>query len=375
MTVVFDLSDVTGSGARRGRLITPHGPVETPVFMPVGTAGSVKAVDPRDLHRAGIEMILANTYHLHIRPGEEVVEAIGGLHGFTGWHGPILTDSGGFQVFSLAALNRVDDEGVTFDSHVDGSQLRLTPESAVAIQERLGADIIMPLDQCPPLPSSREDLVEAIRRTTVWAERSLAARRRNDQAMFGIIQGGVDSKLRGEHLLWMERLGFDGYALGGLSVGEPLEEMYRTLDVVVPQMPADRPRYLMGVGSPDAVVEAVYRGIDMFDSVYPTRMARHGTVMTSMGTLNMRNAVHSDDPRPLDSRCDCPTCTQFSRAYIRHLIKSGELLAYRLTTIHNLTFMARLMSRMRQAIGADRLEEFRREFWLSYYGQKPPARG
>lgn len=375
MTAMFDLRDVAKSGARRARLVTPHGPVETPVFMPVGTAGSVKAVDPGDLHRAGVQMILANTYHLHIRPGEEVVEAVGGLHAFTGWNGPMLTDSGGFQVFSLASLNRIDDEGVTFNSHVDGARLRLTPESAVAIQEKLGADVIMPLDQCPPLPSSREDIREAIRRTTVWAERSLAARRRTDQAMFGIIQGGVDVELRREHLRQMASLGFDGYALGGLSVGEPLEEMYRTLDAVVWQMPDDRPRYLMGVGSPDAVVEAVYRGIDMFDSVYPTRMARHGTVMTSAGTLNMRNAVHIDDPRPIDPHCDCPTCTRFSRSYVRHLIKSGELLAYRLTTIHNLTFMARLMSRMREAIAADSLKEFRQEFWLSYYGQSPPSAG
>ncbi len=372
MTLIYESSKTLDRGARIGKMITPHGSVNTPTFMPVGTAGSVKAVGPRDLSEAGVEMILANTYHLHLRPGEEIVARMGGLHGFMGWNRPILTDSGGFQVFSLSSLRTVDDDGVTFNSHVDGARLHLTPESAVAIQEKLGADIIMPLDQCPPLPSSPGDLAEAVRRTTHWAERSLAARRRDDQSMFGIIQGGVDLDLRREHLDDMISLGFEGYALGGLSVGEPLEEMYGVLAGLVGRMPGDRPRYLMGVGSPDAVIEAVREGIDMFDSVYPTRMARHGTVMTSSGPLTIRNAVQADRTGPLDPRCDCPTCRNFHRAYVRHLIKSREVFGYHLATIHNLRFMADLMCDLRSAIAGDYLEDFRREFWANYYGEEPP---
>ncbi len=374
MTLLFRARDASSDhGARRGRMITPHGVVETPAFMPVGTAGTVKAVDPGDLVRVGVQMILANTYHLHLRPGEEVVERVGGLHAFTGWGGPMLTDSGGFQVFSLSSLRTVDDGGVTFNSHIDGAELRLTPESAVAIQERLGADVIMPLDQCPPLPSTAADLREAVGRTTLWAERSLAARTRSDQALFGIVQGGLDVDLRRSHLSDLTSLGFDGYALGGLSVGEPLEEMYRVLRSVVPGMPGGQPRYLMGVGSPDAMIEAVASGIDLFDSVYPTRMARHGTVMTTRGPLTVRNATYARDPRPLDPACPCSTCSRFSRAYIRHLIKSREILGYQLTTIHNLTFVARLMADIRRSISEDRFGAFRAEFWDRYYGEAPPG--
>ncbi len=372
MTLRFGIDATVATGGRSGRLWTPHGVVETPVFMPVGTAGSVKGVDPEALAGVGVEMILANTYHLHLRPGEDVVADIGGLHGFTGWRGPILTDSGGFQVFSLAALRTLDDDGVRFQSHIDGAHLALTPESVVGIQESLGADIIMPLDHCPPHDATGGDLEAAVRRTTLWARRSLAARRRPDQAMFGIVQGGVDVALRRRHLDTLAALPFEGYALGGLSVGEPLEEMYRVLARVAPHMPGDRPRYLMGVGSPDAVIEAVRRGIDMFDSVYPTRMGRHGTVMTADGPMNIRNAAHARGAGPLDPSCDCPTCTGFSRAYIRHLIKSREILGYRLATVHNLAFMARLMQNLRRALREDALEAFRTDFWRRYYRDVPP---
>jgi queuine tRNA-ribosyltransferase len=342
----------TGTGAARlGRLETPHGPVDTPQFMPVGTQATVKSLTPGDLRAAGTQMILGNTYHLSLRPGHERIARLGGLHRFMGWDGPILTDSGGFQVFSLAHLTRVDDEGVTFASHLDGSPQRLTPERSMEIQAALGSDVAMALDQLvdPTLPARK--VREAMERTHRWAERSLAARGRPDQAVFGIIQGGIDADLRRESTARIAGLAFDGIAVGGLSVGESKADMEATLEVVAQALGDDpRPRYLMGVGSPVDFFTAVERGIDLFDCVLPTRVARNGQVWTDEGRLNLRNARFLDDPAPLDARCRCETCRNHSRAYLAHLFRAQELLAYRLSSLHNVTYTLDLMARIRGAL-------------------------
>ena len=356
----------TGCRARLGLLETPHGPVETPVFMPVGTQATVKTMTPLEVREAGGTMVLSNTYHLYLRPGHEIVAEAGGLHKFMGWDGPVLTDSGGFQVFSLGPLRRITDDGVTFRSHIDGSQHFFSPEKAMEIQMALGADVAMAFDECAPYPCSHEEARTAVERTTRWARRCLASHHREDQALFGIIQGGVYRELRLQSAAEITSLDFPGYAIGGLSVGEPKPLMYEVLDYLVPTMPDEKPRYLMGVGSPDCLVEAVYRGVDMFDCVLPTRIARNGTVFTREGKLVVRNAEYARDFRPIDPECRCYACRNFSRAYIRHLIKAGEILGIRLTTWHNLHFISSLMGDIRTAIAANRLSQFREEFWGRY---------
>jgi queuine tRNA-ribosyltransferase len=346
------VASATGVGrARLGRLETPHGAVDTPQFMPVGTQATVKSLTPDDLRTAGTQILLANTYHLSLRPGHERIAALGGLHRFMAWDGPILTDSGGFQVFSLAHLTRVNDDGVTFASHLDGSPQRLTPERAMEIQAALGSDVAMAFDQLvdPTLPAA--EVACAMERTHAWAERCLAARTRDDQALFGIIQGGVDAALRRESTAAIAALPFDGIAVGGLSVGESKAEMAATLDVVGDALGDDpRPRYLMGVGSPLDFFDAVERGIDLFDCVLPTRVARNGQLWTSEGKLNLRNARFLDDGGPLDPQCRCETCRDYSRAYLAHLFRAEELLAYRLSSVHNVTYTLNLMERIRGSL-------------------------
>jgi len=355
------------TGARLGRLYTPHGVIDTPTFMPVGTQATVKAVSPEELKALGAQIILSNTYHLFIRPGHELVREAGGLHRFMNWDRAILTDSGGFQVFSLADRRKIREEGVEFRSHLDGSLLFLSPEKATEVQNALGADIIMCFDECAPYPADYEYVRESTARTSRWAERCLKAHGRpHDQALFGIVQGGMYPDLRRQSAKDLTSLDFPGYAIGGLSVGEPKPVMYEMLETTVPLLPDGKPRYLMGVGSPDALIEGSIRGIDMFDCVLPTRIARNGTVMTSRGRLVIRNAAYERDFGPLDPACDCYTCTHYSRAYIRHLIKADEIFGLRLTTIHNLHFLASLMARIRQAIREDRLADFRDEFFESY---------
>jgi queuine tRNA-ribosyltransferase len=357
---MLSFSVVARSGrARAGKLVTPHGIVETPAFMPVGTAGAVKAVTARDLRDAGAEILLANAYHLMLRPGDEAIAELGGLHGFTGWQGAYITDSGGYQIFSLKALRHLTEEGVRFRSHIDGSVRVLTPESAIAVQENLGADIIMAFDECPPYPASAEVVTEAMERTTRWAERCLRARRRSDQWLFGIVQGGVDTELRERSAQALQRLGFEGYAIGGLSVGEPKAALVRVLDAMDSVLPAEKPRYLMGVGTPDDILEAVARGVDLFDCVLPTRNARNGQLFTRDGRLSIRNARFRLDGRPPDSSCGCYTCRSCSRAYLRHLHVSGEMTAATLLTLHNIAFYLDTLRQIRQSIRADRFEEFR----------------
>ena len=352
--------------ARLGLLSTPHGTVETPVFMPVGTQATVKTMTPEEVREAGGRIVLSNTYHLYLRPGCELVRDAGGLHRFMHWDGPILTDSGGFQVFSLGPLRRVSEEGVTFRSHIDGSEHFFSPEKAMEAQMALGSDIAMAFDECAPYPCSREYAQEALSRTTRWAGRCLAAHRREDQAVFGIVQGGVYPDLRRASAAELVDFGFPGYAIGGLSVGEPKELMYEMLDHTVPLLPVDKPRYLMGVGSPDCLVEGVARGVDMFDCVLPTRIARNGTVLTRRGKLIVRNAEYARDFTPLDPECGCYTCRHYTRAYIRHLIKAGEVLGIRLTTIHNLHFVLSLMEEIRQAVREERMIDFARKFLHEY---------
>jgi len=361
----------TDGRARAGLFHTPHGPVETPVFAPVGTHGTVKAMSPQDLHQVGATLVLANTYHLYLRPGDERIARLGGLHRFMGWDGPLLTDSGGFQVFSLGELRELDDEGVTFRSHLDGSIHRLTPEKAIRIQENLGADIIMALDECPE-PLDYAYNVEALERTHRWAERCREAHRREDQALFGIVQGGVFPDLRRKSAAFLTALDFPGYAIGGLSVGEPKAQTYAMLDLLDPLLPADRPRYLMGVGTPEDLVEGVARGVDIFDCVLPTRMARHGAALTRTGRLNMRNARFAEDPTPLDPTCTCYTCQHFSRAYLRHLVQNNEILGHHLLTRHNLHTLIQLMREIRAAILTGRFQQFRRRFWAQV-GSSPPV--
>ncbi|MEX2356293.1 MAG: tRNA guanosine(34) transglycosylase Tgt [Thermaerobacterales bacterium] len=351
MSLKFELYRVDpGSGARAGLLTTPHGAFETPVFMPVGTQATVKTMTPEELKETGSRIILSNTYHLYLRPGHERIARAGGLHRFMHWDRSLLTDSGGFQVFSLAHLMAVDDDGVQFRSHVDGSEHRFTPAGVVAVQEAIGADIIMQLDQLVAPDAGHARLAEAVGRTEAWARASQAARTRADQALFAIVQGGTDFELRRQCAAELTAMDFPGYAVGGLSVGEPAHLMDQTLAHTVPLLPAGRPRYLMGVGSPDYLIMGVARGIDMFDCVLPTRMARTGSVYTWQGRMMLRNARYTDDLTPIDSGCECYTCRNYTRAYLRHFIKVNEILGIRLTTWHNLHFLQVFMQTMRQAI-------------------------
>lgn len=359
------------TGARRGRIHTPHGIIETPVFMPVGTQATVKAMTPAELKdEVKAKIILSNTYHLYLRPGDELVAEAGGLHKFMNWDGAILTDSGGFQVFSLGDLRNITEEGVGFKSHLDGSKHFISPEKSMSIQNNLGSDIMMAFDECVQYPADYEYTRKSMERTTRWAERCKAAHKNPDrQGLFGIVQGGMYNDLREISAKQLVELDFPGYAVGGLSVGEPAEIMYDVLAHTTPFLPEDKPRYLMGVGTPDYLIEAVMRGIDMCDCVLPTRIARNGTALTSKGKLVVRNATYERDWTPLDSECDCYTCKNFTRAYIRHLIKCDEILGARLLSIHNLRFLVRLMENVRYAIEEDRLTEFREEFYDNYYGE------
>jgi queuine tRNA-ribosyltransferase len=348
------------SSARLSRFSTPHGPVDTPAFMPVGTQGTVKGLTPEQIRGTGAQMVLANTYHLALRPGEEVVRDLGGLHAFMQWPGPILTDSGGFQLFSLAQMTRVAEAGAVFRSHIDGSLVELSPERAVAIQEALGSDVAMVLDHVVALPCSREVIVDALERTVRWAQRSRDAARRTDQVQFGIVQGGLDEGLRVECARRLVALDFVGYAVGGLSVGEAPEQMYRVLDFTVPCLPADRPRYLMGVGRPEDLLEAIGRGIDLFDCVMPTRNGRNALAFSDEGTLRLRNLKFQRDPQPLQEGCPCAAC-RHSRGYLRHLFMAQEMLGPVLLSIHNLTYYQRLVADARRAIAADQFASFRTE--------------
>jgi queuine tRNA-ribosyltransferase len=342
-----------GSGARFSRFTTPHGVVETPAFMPVGTQGTIKGVDPGRLRESGAQIVLANTYHLALRPGERTVAALGGLHAFMGWDGPILTDSGGFQVFSLAERVTVDENGVRFRSHIDGAPVELTPERAVAIQEQLGSDIAMVLDHVVALPNERHVVADAMRRSVRWAKRCQVAATRPDQALFGIIQGGLDAGLRAESAASLVALDFVGYAIGGLSVGESPAEMYAAIDVTAPLLPRDRPRYLMGVGRPIDLLEAIGRGVDLFDCVLPTRNGRNALAFTDFGPVRLRNQRHATDREPLEAGCPCAAC-RHSRGYLRHLFQAGEMLGPILVSVHNLTYYQRLMAEARRAIAEDR---------------------
>ena len=369
--VTFELIKVCAqSGARLGRVHTRHGSFDTPVFMPVGTQAAVKCVSPEELDEAGARIILANTYHLSLRPGEDIVRDAGGLHSFMNWNRPILTDSGGFQVFSLKETRGITEDGVVFRSHIDGSPKNITPERSIDIQHALGADIIMAFDECSYLPAKREYLEESAGRTARWARRCKERHENSEYAqrsgLFGIVQGGADWELRKRSAAQITEIGFPGYAIGGLSVGEEAADMFRALDCVCPELPPDKPRYLMGVGSPDFLVEGVMRGIDMFDCVLPTRMARNGGVMTSAGRLIVRDLAYARDYGPLDPNCGCYACANYSRAYIRHLIKAGETLGIRLTTIHNLHYILDLMNRIRQAIMNDEFLTFRDNFYNSF---------
>ncbi len=357
----FDINHTDGH-ARHGVLTTPHGPVATPAFMPVGTAGTVKGVTPTQLRATGAQMILGNTYHLQLRPTADVVRELGGLHRFTGWDGPMLTDSGGFQVFSLGKIRKIDDGGVEFQSHIDGATMRLDPRIATDVQNKLGADVIMAFDDCPPLPCEADRVEIAVMRTIRWAAECKEAHARTDQALFGIVQGGLDLRLREHCATQLAKIGFDGYAIGGLSVGESHDEMVEVLRPVVPMLPADRPRYLMGVGMPRDIVAAVAAGVDMFDCVLPTRNGRNSQAFTATGQLKMRNEKHRLDDSPLEAGCDCEACKFASRGYIRHLFNSGEMLGPTLTSIHNLRFYQRFLSRIRELIREDRLATIVNEY-------------
>ncbi|MGQ9585251.1 MAG: tRNA guanosine(34) transglycosylase Tgt [Anaerolineae bacterium] len=360
--------------ARAACFDTPHGVLETPLFAPVGTQATVKTLSPRELRELGASLILCNTYHLYLRPGVETIARLGGLHRFMAWDGPILTDSGGFQVFSLAPLRKLTDVGVLFRSHVDGSEHLFTPERAVKLQELLGADIAMCLDECPE-PLDRESNRAALERTHAWAARCREAHSRADQALFGIVQGGVFQDLRAESARFLAGLDFPGYAIGGLSVGEPKEMTWPALEASLAHLPADRPRYLMGVGPPEDILEAVARGVDLFDCVYPTRTARNGALLTRRGRLNIRNACFADDPRPIEEGCTCYTCRTFSRAYLRHLMQAGEVLGLRLATLHNLHFLLEFVRGIRQAIQEGTLAQFQEAFLADYEAPSETRRG
>ncbi|MGI6712931.1 MAG: tRNA guanosine(34) transglycosylase Tgt [Bacillota bacterium] len=352
--------------ARAGILVTPHGKIDTPVFMPVGTQATVKTITPEELKELGAEIILGNTYHLYLRPGHDLVAEAGGLHKFMHWDRSILTDSGGFQVFSLSDFRKINDDGVLFKSHIDGSAHFFSPERVMEIEMALGADIVMTFDECAPYPCDYATAQKAVERTSKWAVRCKQAHKHSEQALFGIIQGSTIRELREKSAREITEIGFPGYAIGGVSVGEPKPLIYEVLDYTIPLLPKDKPRYLMGVGSPDCLVEGVARGIDMFDCVLPTRIARNGTVFLPEGKLVIRNAEYARDYSPLDPECDCYTCRNYSRAYIRHLIKANEVLGIRLTTIHNLHYLVSLMKKMRSAIMENRFHEFRRQFHARY---------
>ena len=357
----FDLITTDG-GARRGQLHLAHGTIQTPVFMPVGTYGTVKAMTPAELTETGFEMVLSNTFHLWLRPGLEVIEKFGGLHRFMGWDKPILTDSGGFQVFSLGKLRKITEEGVKFASPINGDKLFLTPEISMQIQHTLNSDIVMIFDECTPYPATEREAADSMRMSLRWAARSKAAHAGNPNALYGIVQGGMFETLRDESTRELIAMDFDGYAIGGLSVGEPKEDMKRILAHTAPQLPADKPRYLMGVGTPSDLVAAVAQGIDQFDCVLPTRNARHGILYTRHGDMRIRNARWKTDTAPIDEECTCHTCTHFSRAYVHHLIRANEILGARLATIHNLHYYHRLMADMRAAIEARRFADFTARF-------------
>ncbi len=379
------------SMARRGRLTTGHGLIETPAFMPVGTQGTVKAVTPRELSALDAQIILGNTYHLFVRPGLEVIRHLGGLHRFMNWHGPILTDSGGFQIFSLAKLRKITEEGVHFQNHVDGSPAFISPEIAMEIQAALGSDIAMVLDECPPWPCQRDYAARSMEMTTRWAGRCKAWKEKNAQRstlnaqspmmessalnsqpstlnslLFGIVQGATFADLRKQSAQAIVGIGFDGYAIGGISVGEPEEEMMRAVESVAPFLPADKPRYAMGLGTPPQLIEMIGRGVDLFDCVLPTRLARNGTAFTAAGTLNLKNAEFAMQKEPIEAGCPCPACAEFSRGYIRHLIKAEEILGLRLITLHNLHFYLDLMRQTRTAIEANQFDRFRKDFVAGY---------
>ena len=367
----FHIEGKDPGGARLGRIRTPHGEVATPVFMPVGTQGTVKAMTPANLLEVGTQMVLANTYHLYLRPGHEQIRELGGLHRFMGWDGPILTDSGGYQVFSLGPLRKISEQGVRFQSHLDGSRHDITPESAIAIQESLGADIIMAFDECAPYPSTLEYTRRSSELTLRWAKRCKDSHKRSDQALFGIVQGGMFPELRVESAKAIVGLGFDGYAIGGLSVGETRRMMFEMVDAAIEHLPEDSPRYMMGVGMPLDILEAIGRGVDMFDCVIPTRNARNGTLFTSKGKLSIKRAEFASDARPPDEQCDCYTCRNFSRAYLRHLFQAKEILASVLNTLHSLHFYMGIMEGARKAIAQKKYMEYYFAFKKSFEGVAP----
>ena len=356
------------TGARAGEFVTPHGVIPTPVFMPVGTQATVKSMSPDELRTIDAKIILSNTYHLFLRPGPDLIAKAGGLHGFMNWDRPILTDSGGFQVFSLAKINKIMDDGVEFRSHLDGTKYMMTPELATEVQEKLGSDIAMCFDQCVELPCTRQQAEDAVERTLRWAARCKAAHTRDDQAQFGIVQGGLFDDLRASCADALAEMDFPGYAIGGLSVGESHAEMYRCMEALMPHMPAEKPRYLMGVGHPANLIEGIARGIDMFDCVLPTRNGRTGTVFTRDGKMNIKNAKFTEDFSPIDAECDCYACRNFTRAYVRHLYRAGEILAVRLLSWHNIHFLVKLVAGARQAIIEGRFGAYRREFMSRYEG-------
>lgn len=369
--VTFDLlKKDSKTKARRGIVHTPHGDIQTPIFMPVGTAATVKAMRPEQVKELGAQIILSNTYHLYLRPGHEIVREAGGLHKFMNWDMPILTDSGGFQVFSLGAMRKITEEGVQFRSHIDGSKHMLTPEKSMEIQHALGSDIMMAFDECAPYPADRNYVKNSLERTTRWLERCRKyheeSGRTEIQSLFGIQQGGMYKDLRKQSSEEIVAMDLPGYAIGGLSVGEPKELMYELLDDCADMLPVEKPRYLMGVGSPDCLFEGVERGVDMFDCVLPTRIARHGMAMTSQGRVNIKNAKYERDFTPLDPECDCYTCRNYSKAYLRHLFKCDEILSSMLMTNHNLHFLVKTMTNIRQAIDEDRFTEYKKEFYDAY---------
>lgn len=377
MALTYELKHVCQqSGARYGILHTPHGDFETPLFMPVGTQATVKTLEPKEIEEVSDGLILGNTYHLWLQPGDDIIKQHGGIRGFMNWNHALLTDSGGFQVFSLSKIRKIKEEGVDFRHHLSGERLHLTPEDSIRIQNNLGADIIMSFDECPPFYSSYEYMKESVERTIRWAQRGKNVHANpQTQALFGIVQGGPFQDLRKHSLEELIKIDFPGYAIGGLSVGESKKEMLEMLTYLNPLMPQDKPRYLMGVGSPDDLVNGSILGIDMFDCVLPTRLARHGTALTSFGKIVIKNKTYESDMTPLDSHCDCKVCKTYTRSYLRHLFKSEEMLGLRLVTYHNLYFLKNLMKDIRKAIQEDRLLDFRNEFFMNYYGSTDVIQG